>query len=410
MRIAWVCPYPASAFRSRPSLRQSRKALHPVPWVTIQAPLVAAAAGVELHVVTVARDYSADDHFEHQGIHFHFLRVPRVPRALLWYQLDRRRIHQCLDAIRPDLVQGFGTEGSFGYAAATSGYPALIRMQGIMGRIVPALGARALLRNPGWIVPIVIERLTVRRCRQFICPSQFAADYVRQVNPSAQVHLVRTPVRLEYFSIQRDPAPSTRPELLFLGSVLPAKGIEVLLEAMVAIVAEFPGTVLHVAGAGEPGYIDHVLKPLLARTNLVDVVLLHGFQSAPQVCALMARASLLVLPTFMDTSPNVVSEAQIAGVPVVATRVGGIPEVIEHRRTGLLVEPHSAGALADAILDALRHPRATAAMADAARAEALVHHDPETQVAKLVDIYRDMVAAAPLPAVRRMKTTLTSLP
>jgi glycosyltransferase involved in cell wall biosynthesis len=369
--------------------------------VTLQAPLVAAVPDLELHVVTVARDYSADDHFEHNGIHFHFLRVPPVPRALLWYQLDRRRIHQCLDAIQPDIVQGFGTEGSFGYAAATSGRPALIRMQGIMGRIVPAVGWRGLLRNPGWIVPIVIERMTVRRCRRFICPTQFAADFVRQVNPSAQVHLVKTPVRSVFFSMRRTPAPPCRPELLFLGSVLPAKGIEILVEALAAVVEEFPKTVLHVVGACDPAYMDQVLKPLLARTNLGDAVSFHGFQSAAEVCAFMARASLLVLPTFMDTSPNVISEAQVAGLPVVATRVGGVPEMIAHQRTGLLVPPHAVGPLSDAILEALRNPLATEGMARAAKSEALENHDPETQVAKLVDIYRDIAAASAMPAGRR---------
>jgi glycosyltransferase involved in cell wall biosynthesis len=373
--------------------------------VTLQAPLVAAAADIELHIVTVGRDYSGDDHFEHEGIHFHFLRVPRLPRSLLWYQLDRRRIHRCLDAIRPDIVQGFGTEGSFGYAAATSGYPALIRMQGIMGRIVPAVGWRGLIRNPGWIVPMVIERTTVRHCRRFICPTRFAADFVRQVNPSAQVHLVKTPVRSAFFSLRRTPPPPARPELLFLGSVLSAKGIEILLEALVAVVEEFPRTVLHVVGACEPAYLDQVLKPLLARTNLGDAVSFHGFQSAAEVCALMARASLLVLPTFMDTSPNVISEAQVAGLPVVATRVGGVPEMIAHRRTGLLVPPRSVGALSDAILEILRNPVATAAMARAAQAEALVDHDPKTQVAKLVDVYRDMAAAASMPAGRRQVRT-----
>jgi glycosyltransferase involved in cell wall biosynthesis len=358
-------------------------------------------SGIELHIVTVARDYSADDHFEHDGIHFHFLRVPPVPRALLCYQWDRRRIHHCLRTIAPDIVQGFGTEGSFGYAAATSGYPALIRMQGIMGRIVPAIGVRGLMRNPGWIVPVLIERYSVRRCRRFICPSQFAADFVRQLNPSAHIHLVKTPVRPDFFSIQRRPAPLDRPELLFVGSVLPAKGMEILLEAMAPVVREFPNLVLHVVGESDPGYLGSVLKPLVARGNLERVVSFHGFRAVPEVCAFMARASLLVLPTFMDTSPNVVSEAQIAGVPVVATRVGGIPEMVEHQRTGLLVPAHSSAALSAAILDLLRDPLAAETMARAARSEACVHYDLKTQVAKLVDIYREMAAAASMPAAGR---------
>ena len=269
-----------------------------------------------------------------------------------------------------------------------------------MGRIVPALGMRSLLQNPGSIVPLVLERVSVRRGRRFVCETRFSADFVRQLNPSAQIHLVKTPVRLAFFSLRRTPPPPSRPELLFLGSVLPAKGIEVLLEALVAVVQSFPGPFSTWSVRHEPLYLDQVLKPLLVRTNLGDAVSFHGFQAAAEVCSFMARASLLVLPTFMDTSPNVVSEAQVAGLPVVATHVGGVPEMIAHRRTGLLVQPHSIGPLSDAILEALRNPLATEAMAHAARAKALVDYDPKTQVAKLIDIYRDMAAAAALPADR----------
>lgn len=359
--------------------------------MTVQAPLLASIAGIELHIVTVARDYSADDHFENNGIHFHFLRVPPVPRALLWYQLDRWRIQKCLRAIAPDIVQGFGTEGSFAYAAVTSGYPAVIRIQGIMGRIVPALGIGSLLRNPGWVVPMVLERISVRRGRHFICTTAFAADFVRELNPSAIIHRIKTPVRLELFAAKRMALPAEQPELLFLGSVLPAKGIEVLISAFAAVVREYPHATLQVVGACDVGYRQSVLVPMLASLGLDQRVVFHGFQEGTAVEGFLSHASMLVLPTFMDTSPNVVPEAQIVGVPVIATNVGGVPEMIEHGRTGILVPPGSADLLSAAILEALRDPQATMTRAGAARVEALPEYAPETQVKKLVEVYRTML-------------------
>ena len=181
MRIAWVCPYPASEFRSRPSLRQSRKAPHPVPWVTIQAPLLAAVPDIELHVVTVARDYSADDHFEHEGIHFHFLRVsPSSSGAALVStgSLDDSPLpaHDCARhrarfrdrgelRIRGGYQRVSGVDpdaGDHGKNRSSDG-PARADAQSRLDR---AFG---------------IERTTVRGCRRFICPSQFAADFVRAV-------------------------------------------------------------------------------------------------------------------------------------------------------------------------------------------------------------------------------------
>jgi glycosyltransferase involved in cell wall biosynthesis len=100
---------------------------------------------------------------------------------------------------------------------------------------------------------------------------------------------------------------------------------------------------------------------------------------------------MLVLPTLMDTSPNVIPEAQIVGVPVVATNVGGIPEMIDDGRTGVLVPPNSADALAAAIVENLRNPDAAMVRARVAKAEAIPEYAAEMQVRKLVDVYRSIL-------------------
>src|SRR5438876_11247800 len=110
MKVAWVCEYPASSFAERSAFRHV-PAGHPVPWIVVQAPLIA-ALGIELHIVTVSKHVEADDEFVSDGLHFHFLKIPPLPRAAMGYQVDRRRMTDCLRQIQPSIVHGFGTESS----------------------------------------------------------------------------------------------------------------------------------------------------------------------------------------------------------------------------------------------------------------------------------------------------------
>jgi glycosyltransferase involved in cell wall biosynthesis len=392
MRVAWVCEYPAFQFADRRALAGAPLS-HPLPWLTVQAPLVAAMPGVELHVVTVGKRFAGDDDFVDGGVHFHFRRVPRFPRAMLLYQIDRMRIHQCLDEIRPDVVQGFGTEAGYGYSAATSGCQTVVlRVQGIQSAINSAVPMRVLLAHPRFLAPVLLERWTVRRCRDFICPTMFAARFVKRLNPAAAIHLMKTPVRPEAFTVHREPAPAGAPELLFAGSVIPAKGIEVLLRAVSIVARRHPELKLHVAGSGEPRYIAGTLGPLIDRLGITDRVVFHGYLPTNDLVSLWARATMLVLPTFMDTAPNVVAEAQVAGLPVVASAVGGVPEMIEHDVSGLLVEAGADRPLADAILRLLDDPDTARRFARAAQDRARLDHRPEEQVRKLVGLYHQLAA------------------
>lgn len=393
MKVAWVCEYPASSFPDRLTLRHGPPA-HPVPWIVVQAPLVA-ASGLELHIVTVSKHLEADDEFTSGGVRFHFLKIPRLPRAAMAYQVDRRRITSCLRRIEPAIVQGFGTESSFGYAAVSAPFPSVLMIQGIVSRITQVRGLGALVREPGLCVALMFERLTVRRARHVVCETTFAAQFVREVNPAAVVHLIRTPIRDEWFGITRRVEAGDGPEILFVGWAVPAKGIDVLVAAFARVVTEFPRAVLHVVGAYNTRYFHSMLMPEVSRLGLADRVRFHGHQPATAVAERLSRAALVALPTFMDTAPNVLAEARAAGVPVVASAVGGVPELIEDGVDGVLVPAGSAEPLASAIVALLRDPVAAAAMAERGRERVRRDHRASVQVPKLLDVYRDVLASPP---------------
>ena len=393
MKVAWVCEYPASSVPERPALRHAPPS-HPVPWIVVQAPLVV-ASGIELHIVTVSKHIAHDDEFTSGGVHFHFLRIPSFPRAALAYQLDRRRIAGCLERIAPAIVQGFGTESSFGYAAVSAQFPSVLMIQGIVSRIVRARGPWTVLRNPGLGVALTIERLTVRRARHVVCETTFAAQFVREHNPVAIVHMLQTPIRDDWFSVARRVEAGAAVEILFVGWAVPAKGIEVLLSAFSRVIAAVPGAKLHVVGAYDMGYLQSVLMPEVSRLGLAGRVEFHGHQPAAVVADRLSRAAVLALPTLMDTAPNVLAEARAAGVPVVASAVGGIPELIEDGVDGVLVPAGNPQALAAAIVALLCDPAVAAAMAERGRERVQRDHAASRQVPKLLEVYREVLGSRP---------------
>ena len=107
-----------------------------------------------------------------------------------------------------------------------------------------------------------------------------------------------------------------------------------------------------------------------------------------------SMADILALPSHSEGSPNVVLEAMAAGVPVVATAVGGVPEIVEHARTGLLVPAGRPDAMAKAMASLLTDEKLRRSLAAAARCCIDEKFSPQAYRRSLVGVYQDMLAAS----------------
>jgi glycosyltransferase involved in cell wall biosynthesis len=134
--------------------------------------------------------------------------------------------------------------------------------------------------------------------------------------------------------------------LLAVGNLTAIKGHRVLIEAMGRLVNALPGVSLDIVGDGE---LRDELEKQARRSGLAPYVRFHGRLSRPDVAEMMRSADLLVLPSLWENLPCVLLEATSAGLPVVATRVGGIAEIVD-ASNGQLVEPDSDTALVDGIV------------------------------------------------------------
>ena len=149
----------------------------------------------------------------------------------------------------------------------------------------------------------------------------------------------------------------------FVGRVIRAKGSHELLEAFVAIASEDPSTHLVLAGGFEKESFSKV-QSTIASKELSDRVSLLGPRE--DVAALMAGFDLIVLPSHREAFGLALVEAMARGVPVIATRVGGLPEVVDDGVTGILVEP-GVDELTEAIRYMIANPDRAAAMGRAGK-------------------------------------------
>jgi len=215
-----------------------------------------------------------------------------------------------------------------------------------------------------------------RRVNRFIALNDFCrAKFVEGGLPAERVVVKPNFVDL--------PAPpeQAREGLLFVGRLSPEKGLDVL-----AAAARLAGQPVRVVGSG----------PMEAALAAEPALQLMGPQPMPQVLAQMQRARALVMPSvWYENFPRTLVEAWASGLPVIASRLGAMADLIEDGVTGLLFEAGNAQALADRLRWAQAHPEALAAMGQRARQHYEAHYTADINHAELLAVYGAAVAEGP---------------
>ncbi len=177
---------------------------------------------------------------------------------------------------------------------------------------------------------------------------------------------------------------------LFVGRLTSEKGVATLLDAWTRL---SPKPRLKIIGDGP-------LAPQVTRaSHAMPEIEWLGALSSEQVRQAMSRATVLILPsTWYEAFPLVIAEAFAAGLPIIASRLGTMAEVIRHRKTGILFDPGDAGALARAVGWAFSHPHELEAMRSSTRAEYEQKYTAEANYSQLISIYKAALSCSLVPA------------
>ena len=258
------------------------------------------------------------------GQMFHVLPTSQSGRATTLFRADRKVIHALLDEIQADLVHGWGTEDVYGLAAVLSGRPNVVSMQGILSYY--ALKNRMPARS---YLQAMLELFILWKAERVTTESEWGRNVVMKRNPFAKVELVEYGVQQVFFQTKWQPE-ETKPFALFVGGISPRKGIQDLVGAFRD--PKLSSSELVVIGGGEGVWSENLHKS--APPNIRWL----GRKTAEETAQYMAKAWCLVLPTRADTSPNVVKEARVIGLPVITTQHGGQASYVKDGEDGYFVD------------------------------------------------------------------------
>lgn len=214
-----------------------------------------------------------------------------------------------------------------------------------------------------WIFTRVALITTVSDAlRQKVLTFGITPDKVRTIPNGIDCHRFRPLPKTEMRD--RLHLPADHQIVLWVGRLIPIKGLEFLLQAIPTILQAHPQTLFVLVGAGE---LEQELRAAVQQMGLSEAVRFPGKISSEEVPLWLNAADMLVLPSLNEGRPNVVLEAMACELPVVATRVGGIPELVEDGETGFLIPPKTVAPLSARINELLDNPSLRRQMAQAGR-------------------------------------------
>jgi len=180
-----------------------------------------------------------------------------------------------------------------------------------------------------------------------------------------------------------------KPLITTIGRLHEQKGMSYFLRAAASLHHSRPGCHFLVVGAGPQ---DEELRTLARQLRIEPHVTFFG--RCDDVAPVLKASDVFVLASLWEGMPNVVLEALAAGVPVVATRVEGVTDIIEDGRTGVLVMPRDVPAIVTAVARLLDEPERAARLAEAGRAHVAAHFPLEAMVERHAALYGDLLARA----------------
>lgn len=330
---------------------------------------------------------------------------------------------QVNEDFNPDIVHIHGTEFPHGlaYMRGVGTDNIVVSIQGLVGayaryglgqitvaklkryRTLYDLLKGHLLRTPYNMAKSgELENEYLRLAHHVIGRTDWDRDHVWAINKNVKYHFCNETLRSPFYSTLWN-INDCEPHSIFLSQAQkPIKGIHKMVEAMPYILREFPDAKVYVAGndfiqkatikdrlrfGTYANYILHLMDKLNVREHFIFTGLLDEQQMADRYKA----SNVFVCPSSIENSPNSLGEAQLIGTPVVASYVGGVPNMVEHGNTGLLYRFEEHEMLAQCVCSIFREKELATHLSNNERECALIRHDRKANALRTIEIYNEIL-------------------
>jgi glycosyltransferase involved in cell wall biosynthesis len=335
---------------------------------------------IEVHVVSCVRQPVRAPKKIAPNIFFHSLVVPKIGWMKTLFQGCVRATRKKIWEIRPDIVHGQGTEADCSLSAIFSGFPSVLTLHGNMRSVARISRARPFSYN--WLAAR-LEGFVLPRADGVVCITSYTQRAV--ANLARKTWILPNAVDASFFDVQAAPDLTAPPTGLCVGAICGYKNQNDFIRALDPLATEKKFRLVFLGQPENGDYGREFLRLVRERPWCEHA----GFVGREQLKARLKTAAFLALPTREDNCPMVVLEAMAAGVPVLASNVGGVPDLIQQEVNGLLCDPQRPETFGGAVARLLNDRAFAGRIATEAMAQAQRRFHPLVIAQKHLEIYRE---------------------
>lgn len=319
-------------------------------------------------------------------------------------------LDQCVKITRdfqPNVIHVHGTEGGFGLINGETEIPVIISLQGILsilskvyfkgmsrGDIIREMFTEEFVEGRGFIHTYINMRKAAQREEQivqqvkyFVGRTEWDLGYVALQNPAAAYYHGNEILRAAFYESRWKSESLARRVVYCTSGSSPYKGLECLIEAVAILKAAGYSYKLRIGGSVCGTEIWRWIERRMMKLELESEITWLGSLDADEIVEELKIASVYVLPSHIENSPNSLAEAMLVGTPCIASRVGGVPSMINDGVEGILYPDGNANELAEKILEVTTNPELAIRLSENARATARIRHDRMHIAKQMLSIY-----------------------
>lgn len=336
---------------------------------------------LEIHVISCTQKPMKSPEKLADNIWFHSLHVPKLGWVWTGYRGCVRAARRKLHEIQPAIVHGQGTEQDCALSAIFSGLPNVLTLHGNM-RLIAQVNKAGPISFYGFAA--MLEKKCLPRTGGVICITDYTRKAVSDL--ARRTWVVPNAVDESFFEVNTEPDASRT--ILCVGHITYRKNQNAFIRALDSISPSGKFKLLFLGTANKTNPYAVEFLELVANRPWCEHA---GFADRETLKGHFKRATLLALPSLEDNCPMVVLEAMAAGVPVLAANVGGVPELVEHEKTGLLCDPLNPQSLWSGVERVFGDPGITRELAVEAKRMARARFHPLVIAQRHLEIYREVL-------------------
>ena len=347
LTVAWISDFPLEWLPDLPAPLRELPRRHPSTWQPTLLSELSKDPNVRVHVIVLRGRIKRSLSFKLGGVEFHVLKAAPLARVLSLFWVDTLLIRRVCYRIMPDVVHAWGSEKGALLIASRLARPYVATIQGLFNwykQVVPIAPYERIVER--------LECISLPRARIVTCESTFTAQFIRNRHPHLDVRRVEHAPAWLFHQVTRRPQ-SSPVHFISVGRLDYRKGVDLLLLALNQLARQIEFKLTVVGGANAKllaGLRSAISQDLWRRIEF------RRDLTPSEVAKELEIPTMMLMPTRADTGPMAVKEAVVAGVPVVASNVGGIPDYVLPGKNGLLFSVNDLPGFIQAIRAACEHP------------------------------------------------------